>query len=259
VISTSALLGTRRTALLMSVFTMVSVLTLSFSALLARAAPASGELIENGSFETGDFSGWTATVTGTPFRTWVVSGAGQGGGFGMALTEPQDGDYVAWNGFDGSAPTEYTLEQVVSVPAGHSAALSWMERIQWNFNLGDTATEPRVHMVEVWDADAQELLTTVHSFSTGTQAENPTGDTGWQSLSADLSEFAGRDLRIVFRQSAPQTFTGPGQIELDGISITAIAIDPTDKTSCKGGGWQVFGFKNQGQCIQFVNTGKDHR
>ena len=28
---------------------------------------------------------------------------------------------------------------------------------------------------------------------------------------------------------------------------------PTTKDQCKGGGWKQFGFKNQGQCIAFVN------
>ena len=39
---------------------------------------------------------------GNPFRQWAVAGAGQGGGFGMLQTQPQDGSFVAWNGFDGA-------------------------------------------------------------------------------------------------------------------------------------------------------------
>lgn len=35
--------------------------------------------------------------------------------------------------------------------------------------------------------------------------------------------------------------------------------DAQAKDDCMKGGWQDFGFKNQGQCIQFVNTGKDGR
>jgi len=35
--------------------------------------------------------------------------------------------------------------------------------------------------------------------------------------------------------------------------------DPVTKDDCKNGGWADFGFKNQGSCIQFVNTGKDSR
>jgi len=36
---------------------------------------------------------------------------------------------------------------------------------------------------------------------------------------------------------------------------------PSPKTidDCKKGGWQNYGFRNQGQCIAFVNTGRDSR
>ncbi|HVM15715.1 MAG TPA: carboxypeptidase regulatory-like domain-containing protein [Egibacteraceae bacterium] len=35
--------------------------------------------------------------------------------------------------------------------------------------------------------------------------------------------------------------------------------NPTTRDDCKNGGWQDYGFRNQGQCLQFVNTGKDSR
>jgi hypothetical protein len=35
--------------------------------------------------------------------------------------------------------------------------------------------------------------------------------------------------------------------------------DPTTTDDCKHGGWEQFGFSNQGQCIRFVNTGEDSR
>ncbi len=35
--------------------------------------------------------------------------------------------------------------------------------------------------------------------------------------------------------------------------------NPTTKEECKKGGWEDFGFKNQGQCVRFVETGKDSR
>ena len=41
-----------------------------------------------------------------------------------------------------------------------------------------------------------------------------------------------------------------------GGDITVVdAQAPTTKDQCKGGGWQQFGFKNQGQCVAFVNHG----
>lgn len=36
-------------------------------------------------------------------------------------------------------------------------------------------------------------------------------------------------------------------------------LDPETKADCKNGGWAAYGFRNQGQCIRFVNTGKDSR
>lgn len=35
--------------------------------------------------------------------------------------------------------------------------------------------------------------------------------------------------------------------------------DPTTRRDCKKGGYERYGFKNQGQCIRFVSTGKDSR
>lgn len=35
--------------------------------------------------------------------------------------------------------------------------------------------------------------------------------------------------------------------------------NPTTKADCMKGGWESYGFKNQGQCIRYVETGKDSR
>jgi hypothetical protein len=40
---------------------------------------------------------------------------------------------------------------------------------------------------------------------------------------------------------------------------TIVVANPTDKDECKVGGWMLFGFDNQGQCVRFVETGKDSR
>ncbi len=46
-----------------------------------------------------------------------------------------------------------------------------------------------------------------------------------------------------------------GSIEITFDEIT----DPMTIGECKKGGWEAFGFRNQGQCVRFVNTGKDSR
>jgi hypothetical protein len=180
------------------------------------------ERIENGSFESGDFAAWTEAVTGAAFIPWTVSGAGLGAGFGMATTAPQDGSFVAWNGFDGDGPMEFTLFQDLEVPDGMSSAvLQWQDRIQWNFTLGGTATLPRLYDVELRDPVTNAVLETLFSFSTGPQSTNPTGDTGWQTHTADLSAHAGSLVRLFFREQIPQSFTGPAQLEIDGVGFSA--------------------------------------
>lgn len=42
-------------------------------------------------------------------------------------------------------------------------------------------------------------------------------------------------------------------------TVQACLADPPDKQACKNGGWASYGFRNQGLCIRFVNTGKDSR
>ena len=50
------------------------------------------------------------------------------------------------------------------------------------------------------------------------------------------------------------TTTGPGA------TFCVLEVNnPTTKDDCKKGKWEDFDFKNQGQCIRFVNTGKDSR
>lgn len=43
------------------------------------------------------------------------------------------------------------------------------------------------------------------------------------------------------------------------LTISPADADPQNKDQCKNGGWESFGFSNQGECIKFVNTGRDSR
>jgi len=68
----------------------------------------------------------------------------------------------------------------------------------------------------------------------------PTNQITLQNFSASIS-------------GSPIDQFGIGEIEVDG---TEVILLPTDKKQCENGGWKNFSFKNQGQCSQFVNTGK---
>jgi subtilisin family serine protease len=188
--------------------------------LVAFDRPVAGNLIANGSFESGDFTGWTAVETATPFVPWLVSGAGDGSGF-FPPTSPQDGQFVAWNGFDGAGPMEFVLFQDVTIPAeAASATLEWQDRVQWDFTLGGNSALARDYEVAILDPSDDSVLATLHSFTTGPESTNPFGDTGWLSHSVDVSAFIGQDVRVHFLEVIPEAFEGPGQYELDGVSLT---------------------------------------
>ena len=212
-------------------------LTLALSLSLGAGALA-GEFLANGSFETGDFTGWTADDTGGLSPAWAVSSTGS---FVFFTASAQDGSVLAWNGFDGSGPFEARLFQDVAIPAATAPVLSWMHRLQWDFTLGgQPSAAARTLDVQIRDT-SDNVLQTVFTFSTGTQAQNPTGDTGWVTTTADLSAYAGSTIRLYFLETVPEALTGPGLATFDAISIATqtpvvdavarSAASPTNATS----------------------------
>ena len=58
-----------------------------FALILLMSPVLASELVINGSFEAGIFTGWTVGTTGEPFLPWQIGPAGQGPlGFGMQPT-----------------------------------------------------------------------------------------------------------------------------------------------------------------------------
>ena len=96
---------------------------------------AVSDLIVNGTFETGDFTGWSlsalpvAGMCDGPDWTVFVSG-------GVSAVSPcnttgnvvQEGNNAVYTGFDGSGPLAYTIEQTIVIPSGvNTADLAWLE------------------------------------------------------------------------------------------------------------------------------------
>lgn len=70
-----------------------------------------------------------------------------------------------------------------------------------------------------------------------------------------LLRFAARDAAGNRDLSSP--YVG-GDSSVHVITIV-IDNDPDDMDVCKKDGWEAYGFENQGQCVRFVETGKDSR
>lgn len=86
----------------------------------------------------------------------------------------------------------------------------------------------------------------------------------WQDV---LNEFEnsviGWSLGIAAGTWPNQDFHGYTDLLTVGVNGEETTYDfevlPATKQDCMRGGWQEFDFRNQGQCIRFVNTGKDSR
>jgi len=201
-------------------FRVIFICTLFLCAV--EFATAQTELIVNGSFETGNFNGWTITQPSNPFRPWAVTGAGQGGGFpSVNPTSPQVGSFDAWNGFDAGTPTpaQFTMYQDVTIPTNNTAQLTWRDRAQWNMRDFGGSTQPRLYRVQIRNPTTNAILQTVYSFSA---TQGTAGDTGWLTHTANLNAYAGQTIRIFFFENIPESLTGPAQLEIDAVSLITV-------------------------------------
>ena len=182
---------------------------------------AGTSLLQNGGFETGNFSGWTiVTGPGGQFQPWTLAAAGSGIWFHNGT--PSEGLRFAQNGFDGDAGLYYDIYQQVAIPGTTaSARLEWSDRLQWITTYGATVARP--YTVTLQPAGGGAPLATL--FST-TVPPGTTGDTGYVAHSIDLLSIApgvaGQTVRINFHQSIPESHTGPAQFDLDGASLTVV-------------------------------------
>ncbi|MBN1476523.1 DUF11 domain-containing protein [Candidatus Sumerlaeota bacterium] len=202
------------------------------------AAPS----LTNGSFETGDFSGWTAVTTqgagSVEYLPYRIATGGMGAGIVLPGV-PADGTFFAQNGFDGGAGLMYDLYQEIAIPAGATRVeLSWAERIQWDmFNfMGSTVS--REYAVTVQPGGGGAPLATLF------EMELPPatlGDTGYvnhtEDVLAAVPGLPGQTVRFNWHEMIPETMTGPGQFDLDAISLLVespaatlvidLTVDPT--------------------------------
>jgi hypothetical protein len=151
--------------------------------LLVGAPTAFANLLTNGSFQTGDFSGWT---TGGNFGfTQVVSGS-----FYMyAGDSDADGFYATL----GPVGSDGTLSQSFATTAGTLYTFSF-----WLASVGDSPSD----FSAFWDGTSVLSLT------------DPNTGAGWLELSATEIGTGSDSITFAFRDD-------PAYIALDNVSVTA--------------------------------------
>ena len=175
------------------------LLTLLFVFVFASLNSNAQELVTNGGFETGDFSGWTLEDL-TPFGDWFVY-TGTLSPFGLNILAPPDGTFTAVADQDSSDSN--ILYQDIQIPEGATvtcSAIVYYENRDNIFIIGDGLTlngPNQQYRVDIMDPNAP-------SFDTGagvllnlfqTLPGNP-NSLGYTTLNFDLSPFAGSTVRI---------------------------------------------------------------
>ncbi len=179
----------------------------------------SSNIMVNGSFETGDFTGWTAIDNPGPFLPWGVYADNTGVGF-FDPALPTDGALLAGNGFDGGVG-EAILFQDVTLPAGQTATLTWDENLDYNLLDFCNGCSNRIYEVQVRDLSDNVLEVLTGVTATAGVLEN---DNAWVSQTADLSAYAGQDIRIAYWQSMPDENSGPAKFALDNVALNVDGI-----------------------------------
>ncbi|MDA1315134.1 MAG: hypothetical protein O2968_17520 [Acidobacteria bacterium] len=229
----------------------------SLASALITISPDPLNPIVNGSFETGDFTGWTIkelNSASTPNLPLTVDTAGVQYpldkfpcGFFCELdyfgSEPTDGIYAALHDFNGDDPaTSNTtnrreLFQDVTLPATVTT-LEFDYRAAWElFRFGSTMD--RVFSVEIEPAGGGALLRPADiillavngGFEQDTDtgiAPNPPYPNGYPDGIVDLSDFAGQAVRIKFVWNIPEPATGFAFFQLDNVRLNATLIPLTD-------------------------------
>ncbi len=147
------------------------------------------ELLSNGGFETGDFTGWSQINIGSggiAINDGTLDPPGPDGPL-----PPCDGSFASVT-FQGG-PGRHSLYQEVTIPAKASAAvLSWTDRIR---NHASQFSDPNQEFrVEIWDTN-NVPLSEVFSTNPGDPLLNDCTD-----RSFDVSTFVGQTVRVAFTQ-----------------------------------------------------------
>jgi hypothetical protein len=193
------------------------VFLISLTLLLSVGVVEAVDIMKNGSFETGDFTNWVTKDIAAPFFPLNVVGPGVSPGFGFFLSAPTEGNFAAVHGFDGGGPDTIEIAQDVVIPMNSCAALTFDWRAAWDLMTFCVGCSHRMLDLDIEPTGGGSSLETTNILTAMGGTINL--DTGPNSATVDLSAFAGTDIRVNFKSTIPDNFSGPAFLQLDNVVL----------------------------------------
>ena len=213
------------------------VVTLGLALFAGSANAALIELITNGGFETGDFTGWTVTDQSGGIGSWFIDNADGTTPFsGSATVGPAGGSFYAVT--DQSGPGTHVLEQSFTVPVGSTSLMLSFDMFMNDWNSVDPIVNPAgldytSYPNQHARVDIMTALASAFSISAADVVANlvaPGGDAGtdpnpYTSYLFDITGFvtAGSTSKLRFAEVDNQFFFNQG---VDNVSLVADVPEP---------------------------------
>jgi hypothetical protein len=224
----------------------------------------------NGSFETGNYAGWTlfegGLTTEPTFGTWGIATNGQtipalatvhdyfdnidvlefSPGLPHTYTAT-DGNFVSLQLQNG--PQTHRMYQDIALPVG-VRTISW--DMEYNNHAVTFVPTQQEMAINVRDPNTDALIAPLFITTPASPPVIP-----MTHFTGDVTAFAGQTVRISVDHTVNLFYFDAAW---DNFKVDFIVA--TNKDQCKNDGWMNVRradgsmFKNQGDCIQYVNTGK---
>jgi hypothetical protein len=167
--------------------------------------------------------------------------------FGDSLPNPYEGLTFESTPYFASCPSPDPADSVSIIPA-NPVTLASLEVVM---DLPRPAVSASMDIYDVDDSANVVILNAYDGSGNLVASESSSTKNAWVTLTV-TGNF--QRLGIVSRQ---------GTAYIDNLTTTFAPTvkgpttnGPTSPEACKNGGWAQFGFRNQGQCVSFVETGK---
>ena len=175
------------------------------------------EFVNNGSFETGNLTGWTLTDFSSPqtaaaatIGTTVISPL-----LPFSTIQPTSGHFAFAHGFEAQSASTLQLSQQTTLGTPNlSLILSY--RAGWSFSTSAPPTAPKTFRVIVEPTAGGTPMVSQTILSTGLSSQP---NTDLQTAIVPLNNTAGDAVTIRFEWNVPEAAKGPAFFEMDQVRL----------------------------------------